>query len=229
MYYDDYDDYLKSSKWERKRKKVLERDNHTCCRCHVKKKLNVHHINYRTWGQEGLWDLATLCRDCHKYVHDVGDNHKPMLEVRHEYFVSNLFSFEEADIDFDRYDHLAFCYVKHVRYLKRDSHYGSCFMQSELKDPLFVDCVSSGFRCKHFNGVFIFDYDKTRGLLKTPFDLFHYGDGYIVCSGNPIINQNMEEFLGLWDNVTGKDFLLKAYIDCFSEESKNKLEQGVFF
>lgn len=35
--------------------------------------LETHHLHYRTVGNESLWDLAILCRECHKRQHADGD------------------------------------------------------------------------------------------------------------------------------------------------------------
>ena len=53
---------------------VLNRDGYTCQYCHGKRKssrLEVHHIQYRHMGGADDSDnLITLCRSCHKDVHD---------------------------------------------------------------------------------------------------------------------------------------------------------------
>ena len=53
---------------------VLNRDGYTCQYCHGKRKnsrLEVHHIQYRHMGGSDDSDnLITLCRSCHKDVHD---------------------------------------------------------------------------------------------------------------------------------------------------------------
>ena len=74
----NYDDLLKREEWLKKRKEILERDNYECCRCHKKNvQLNVHHKYYlkdKKGNPVDPWDypnsaLITLCRDCHKLVH----------------------------------------------------------------------------------------------------------------------------------------------------------------
>ena len=60
--------YLLSEHWKnlRKEKKKL---NPVCEVCGSKKKLDVHHINYRSLYDVLLEDLQTLCRSCHKKKH----------------------------------------------------------------------------------------------------------------------------------------------------------------
>lgn len=74
----NYDDLLQREEWLKKRKEILTRDNYECCRCHKKNvQLNVHHKYYlkdKNGNPVDPWDypnsaLITLCRDCHKLVH----------------------------------------------------------------------------------------------------------------------------------------------------------------
>lgn len=58
--------------WKKKRKKILERDNHKCVSCSSEDNLQVHHTCYRT--NLLYWDypdesLETLCTKCHDRVH----------------------------------------------------------------------------------------------------------------------------------------------------------------
>lgn len=64
-----YSKYLKSKKWNKKRKKVFERDDYSCQHCHNTKNLECHHITYKRVKKESLSDLLTLCYKCHKEVH----------------------------------------------------------------------------------------------------------------------------------------------------------------
>ena len=67
----DYNDYLKSENWIKKRDEVIERDGLSCRVCGSTDVLNVHHRKYVKWGNEALEDLITLCRHCHKLFHGV--------------------------------------------------------------------------------------------------------------------------------------------------------------
>jgi 5-methylcytosine-specific restriction endonuclease McrA len=51
------------------RAKVLKRDNYTCQMCGATDKLQVHHKTYFWLGGEWLWNLITLCVDCHIEIH----------------------------------------------------------------------------------------------------------------------------------------------------------------
>ncbi len=63
-----YSRKLKDPRWQKKRLKILERDNFECRFCENKElTLNIHHIAYH----KEPWDcpdelLITLCEDCHE-------------------------------------------------------------------------------------------------------------------------------------------------------------------
>lgn len=66
----DYRQKLKHPIWQKKKNRILERDEYTCKMCgshdHT---LNVHHFAYAPFGFEP-WDvpnsaLITFCEDCH--------------------------------------------------------------------------------------------------------------------------------------------------------------------
>ena len=65
------DYWAMSTVWKDLREKRLIKDGFKCKQCGSEMNLVVHHINYPTtaWGDEGLDDLVTLCRECHKKVH----------------------------------------------------------------------------------------------------------------------------------------------------------------
>lgn len=70
-----YSEKLRDPKWQRLRLAVMERDEFACRACGDKDStLNVHHLvaykkNADPWDYE-LWELITLCEDCHKTITD---------------------------------------------------------------------------------------------------------------------------------------------------------------
>jgi 5-methylcytosine-specific restriction endonuclease McrA len=64
-----YDEYLKSEKWAKKREMALLRDKGVCQGCFFKKATEVHHLTYGNWGDELIFQLVSLCHDCHIKVH----------------------------------------------------------------------------------------------------------------------------------------------------------------
>jgi len=64
--YKSYDEYLASDYWKEKREWILNVKGKQCEKCGSIKKLNVHHINYASVGNENTHDVTVLCYDCHK-------------------------------------------------------------------------------------------------------------------------------------------------------------------
>ena len=60
-----YADYLQSDKWKAIRLKVLKRDNNLCQACLESPATDVHHITYANLGDELMFELLSVCRDCH--------------------------------------------------------------------------------------------------------------------------------------------------------------------
>lgn len=71
----EYDRYMHSKAWERKRQERIEIDNHVCCMCgrpegKCKNGLQVHHISYQHLGNEIVeTELCSLCPTCHRLIH----------------------------------------------------------------------------------------------------------------------------------------------------------------
>ena len=69
----NYAEKLKDPRWQKKRLKILERDNFTCQKCGASKiELQVHHKKYN----DNPWDtpndsLITLCKYCHEIITDM--------------------------------------------------------------------------------------------------------------------------------------------------------------
>jgi len=66
---DEYNDYIHSEKWKRKRELRMALDNHECKICFSKKELRVHHITYTELNNEPMSHLLTVCRTCHSLIH----------------------------------------------------------------------------------------------------------------------------------------------------------------
>jgi thymidylate synthase (FAD) len=60
------------TRWKRLVKLCRERDNHQCQKCETWDHLRTHHIwpwrKFPQWRFE-LWNLLTLCKTCHAWVH----------------------------------------------------------------------------------------------------------------------------------------------------------------
>ncbi len=70
--------YLASLTWKQKRDKVWRRAGGVCEGCMEAAATQVHHLSYRHWGNELLFELVALCAACHERCHaDEGDGDWP--------------------------------------------------------------------------------------------------------------------------------------------------------
>lgn len=64
-----YNEYLKTQAWQDKRNAVLKRDNYICQGCLKNKAIHVHHTTYDNIYDELLFQLISLCIDCHSKLY----------------------------------------------------------------------------------------------------------------------------------------------------------------
>ena len=64
-----YSEYLQSQEWQVKRALVLKRDNYMCQGCMRNEANVVHHTTYAHAGNEFLFELISLCHECHERYH----------------------------------------------------------------------------------------------------------------------------------------------------------------
>ncbi|MDR6546678.1 ATP-dependent 26S proteasome regulatory subunit [Chryseobacterium rhizosphaerae] len=64
----EHSKYLQSSKWKEKRTLVLKRDNYVCQSCLQETATEVHHKSYKFWKNEPLFDLISVCKNCHTEI-----------------------------------------------------------------------------------------------------------------------------------------------------------------
>lgn len=69
-WFDWYNRYLLSPEWSKKRVAVMKRANFICEGCLEKTAVQVHHLTYKRVGNEMLFDLVAVCKDCHTIIHD---------------------------------------------------------------------------------------------------------------------------------------------------------------
>lgn len=65
----DYDEYMKSMAWFRRRDAYF-REYRYECHCGEKRAIELHHKTYERLGAERDEDFVPLCGDCHKHVHE---------------------------------------------------------------------------------------------------------------------------------------------------------------
>lgn len=66
-----YQDYINSWMWKDKAELVKHLAGHKCEECGSDKRLQVHHKNYESIGNESRKDLTVLCEKCHKKAHGI--------------------------------------------------------------------------------------------------------------------------------------------------------------
>lgn len=64
-----YSEYLASTEWLEKRRKVLLKCRGYCEGCGAAPATEVHHLTYAHIGHELLWELVAVCDDCHDRCH----------------------------------------------------------------------------------------------------------------------------------------------------------------
>jgi len=64
-----YNAYLLTPQWAKKRAAVLARDNYVCQGCRVNRATQAHHLTYKRVGREMLFDLIAVCVQCHEAIH----------------------------------------------------------------------------------------------------------------------------------------------------------------
>lgn len=60
--------YYNSDIWKLKREFVLKRDNYICQACLTKTASQVHHLTYKHFGNEPLFELTSVCKTCHDKI-----------------------------------------------------------------------------------------------------------------------------------------------------------------
>ena len=63
-----YESYLRSPEWSARRALVLKRDGYVCQGCLKRGADEVHHLTYRHLGYEPLFELVSVCNECHRSI-----------------------------------------------------------------------------------------------------------------------------------------------------------------
>jgi hypothetical protein len=65
----EYEEYLRSSDWAKRRPPILARSNGICEVCEHFRATDVHHVSYARIGAELDSDLLAVCTFCHGLLH----------------------------------------------------------------------------------------------------------------------------------------------------------------
>lgn len=68
-----YRDYLASPEWKARRAKVMRRCHGKCEGCGDQAAVEVHHLTYRHFMEEFLFELVGLCVQCHDRYHAIDE------------------------------------------------------------------------------------------------------------------------------------------------------------
>ena len=85
---EDYLEYIKGDKFKELKIERLKLDEYRCQMCSTNVDISTshcHHITYIRLGKESLSDVSTLCKECHKKLHDFhGKNvgHYPLVSEK---------------------------------------------------------------------------------------------------------------------------------------------------
>ena len=67
----NYNDQIKSGKWQKKRLEIMQRDDFQCLCCQSENQLTVHHLYYlpglKVWEYDND-SLVTVCEKCHNIL-----------------------------------------------------------------------------------------------------------------------------------------------------------------
>lgn len=87
----EYDAYLSSPQWRSKREKVLGRAGGVCEGCLERRATQVHHLDYKNFMSEFMFQLVAVCEDCHARIHE--------LEATQPELPDEPLNWEEADTE----------------------------------------------------------------------------------------------------------------------------------
>lgn len=66
----NYEEYLVSPTWAARKALYLDFFNYKCFICRdAPRSLDMHHLHYRTLGNERTFDIIPVCRRCHDALH----------------------------------------------------------------------------------------------------------------------------------------------------------------
>jgi hypothetical protein len=61
----------RSPRWTALCRLVMARCDRTCEGCGIRPAIQVHHMTYEHLGDEFLWELRGVCRECHERFHGI--------------------------------------------------------------------------------------------------------------------------------------------------------------
>lgn len=119
---DDFIQYYKSDEWQKKRNERIKIDNFRCQKCNSPFNLQVHHLTYKNFKNEDIYnDLITLCDRCHQKIET---NKKMFKEIEKENITESRAAQREKDSIDRKYAIRNFIFEFVRAYGKHDVLYG---------------------------------------------------------------------------------------------------------
>jgi 5-methylcytosine-specific restriction endonuclease McrA len=93
----DYNSYISSKKWAKRRRRYYACNPNTCKVCGSREEITLHHLTYERLGKELDADLMPLCWKHHQSFHDLIGGSKKNMVVETEQFLQTALFDEEMD------------------------------------------------------------------------------------------------------------------------------------
>lgn len=82
----NYSEKLRDPRWQKKRLKILNRDDWACqCCFNEKETLHVHHMTYikkqEPWDSDSI-NLITICETCHTKIHSNDESVSSVIFIK---------------------------------------------------------------------------------------------------------------------------------------------------
>lgn len=138
--YEEYKQYLESDEWKVKREERLEKDGHRCVCCNSSDNLNVHHITYDRLKNESIYDLITLCRDCHEKLHKIQrDGEEVCARLRHKLRSDCETATLPYILEYKRKTERMVALIMNVMYGGNKGNTGRCQLNRAIRNALGVE------------------------------------------------------------------------------------------
>lgn len=183
-----YNKYLATSEWQNKATLIKRRDGNKCLLCGNTENLVVHHLRYDDvdWehpGCESDCDLVTLCRGCHKKIHDAELN----LRIKFEESFAQL--------------HIDICNLIHDRILEFYEEFLNNAIEENKKYETNIKAQSKQIKSQLRKQLGrILEKDKEMGKIKDLVPISFNVDSSIKCQKPQIIDRTKER-IRLWEQL----------------------------
>lgn len=130
---EEYNKYLATPQWQKKRSLVMKRCGGVCEGCGIQPATEVHHLTYKHVYDEFLFELVGVCRMCHDRIHSDDQSLSQGVISESEQSEYELGS----ECDGCRHDSgdIECCYTGNPKIIERSDE-GICGLHKSLFEPL---------------------------------------------------------------------------------------------